>query len=487
VSEWHVRVITGRYADSVRLMGLAKDIRERDGVERSEIGMGTPANLEYLRDAGVEVDASPSDVVVAVRGEEDAARESLSEAERALAGGEPGGGSGEAEHAPRTLAAALSSAPTAGLAMVSVPGEYAALEAHRAISAGLHVFLFSDHVSTDDERALKARAVEHGLLMMGPGAGTAMLGGVGLGFANKVRAGSIGVVAAAGTGAQEVACLIDAAGGGVSQIIGVGGRDLTPEIGGLMFRAAMELLDEDESTESMLLVSKPPDPEVVRALADPLPTSKPVIAAFVGAELDDAPFPVHSTLDAAAYAAAGVSPPEEADLHEVLDQEARRVESAGRSVRALYSGGTLAYESLELLRGLVGPVAGNLSGEDEESSHELLDLGEEEYTEGRPHPMVALDDRAERIAEAGEDAEVGCILLDVVLGYGSHEDPSAELGPAIEGACQAGTVVVLHVCGTDEDPQDGSRQTGELRRAGAIVAPTNAIAARLAGRAVATQ
>jgi FdrA protein len=382
----------------------------------------------------------------------------LDEAERRLAAETRAPAAREAA-SPRTLRG-----DGANVALVSVPGDYAALEAHRALTAGMHVFLFSDHVSEADERALKLRGAEVGRLVMGPGCGTAMLGGVGLGFANEVRRGPVGIVAAAGTGAQEVACLLDASGAGVSQIVGVGGRDLSEAIGGLAFRDGLRLLAADEETDTIVAVSKPPSPQAVRGLADAVPGGKRVVAAFVGWPGGDAPFEVHPTLEGAACAAAGVSPPAVDDLAAAVD--ARRERSAGRRLVALYSGGTLASEA--------EAIAG--------AGAEVLDLGDEEYTQGRPHPMVDLGLRLERLAAAAADDEVGCLLFDVVLGYGSHPDPAPELAAAVRGSA---ATVIARVCGTAADPQHAPRQEAALREAGVLVAPSNAAAARLAARAVA--
>jgi FdrA protein len=353
--------------------------------------------------------------------------------------------SGEvAAAAPRTLATA-----EGGVALISVPGEYAALEAHRALTRDMHVFLFSDHVSVEDEIALKRRGAERGRLVMGPECGTAMLGGVGLGFANVVRRGPVGIVAAAGTGAQEASVLIDGAGSGVSEIIGVGGRDLSAQVGGIMFRAGMERLAADDGTETMLLVSKPPDPEAVRALGDVDVRGKRVVAAFVGWDGGAAPFDVYPTLEAGACAAAEAPPSREEEPE--LD--------GGGELLGLFSGGSLAYEAQTIL----GP------------GHRILDLGEAEYTQGRPHPMVDLELRRRMLQTEGPKA--GCVLLDVVLGHGAHPDPAGELAETLAAlTCP----VIAHVCGTDADPQDASRQEATLRAAGVHVAPTNAAAARAA-------
>jgi FdrA protein len=438
-----VRVVRNRYVDSVRLMKVAAEVRAQDGVSACEAVMGTPANLAAL---GVDCDAGPADVVLAVDGPEEA----LDAAERALSAADEPAAEARAA-APRSLAGV-----EANVALISVPGEYAVLEAHRALTRGMHVFLFSDHVPVEDEVALKRRGAERGLLVMGPECGTAMLGGVGLGFANVVRGGPVGIVAAAGTGAQETSVLVDRSGSGVSQIVGVGGRDLSADVGGIMFRQGMKLLAADDGTDTLLLVSKPPDPDAVRALGDVDVGGKRVVAAFVGWDGGDAPFEVHPTLEAGACAAAGMAPP--ADGVDEL--------SGGGELLGLFSGGSLAHEAQTIL----GP------------GHRILDLGDEEYTQGRPHPMVDLELRRRMLREDGPRA--GCVLLDVVLGHGAHPDPAGELAPTL-GDLAERRPVIAHVCGTDADPQDASRQESILREAGVVVAPTNAAAARLAARVVA--
>ena len=484
---WHVKVVANRYADSVKLMGIARSLREREGVTACEMGMGTAANLEVLADRGVEAQAGPSDLVVAVRSDdEEIAAATLTQAVEELSSREQAGGSGQTaeREPPRSLISARRQLADPNVALISVAGEYACLEAHRALSAGMHVFLFSDHVSEADEQILKRRGEELGLLVMGPGCGTAMLGNVGLGFANVVTSGPVGIVAAAGTGAQETACLLDAAGIGVSQIIGVGGRDLSAAVGGIMFRQAMRMLAADDATDTLLLVSKPPAPEVVASLGDALPDGKRVVAAFVGWEGGDAPFEIHDTLEAAARAAAGAAAEDLAELEAAVD--ARHEHAAGRRLLGLFSGGSLAHEAVTLLEPELGPLEGNVGhGPDERNGgHAVLDLGEEQYTQGRPHPMVDLDVRLGFLQEAADDEAVGCVLLDVVLGHGGHADPGTGLADAIARAAED-AVVLARVCGTPGDPQDAGRQTKILREAGAIVAPSNAAATRLALRALA--
>jgi FdrA protein len=481
---WHVRVIANRYADSVRLMSIARSIRDRSGVIRCELGMGTPANLEVLAQYGAQVQATPADLVIAVEAQNGAAADALAQAELELSSSAQEPSAGAARPRARSLAAAARALDSANVALISVPGEYAVLEAHRALTAGLHVFLFSDHVPLEAEIELKRRGADLGLLVMGPECGTAMLGGVGLGFANVVRPGRVGIVAAAGTGAQESACLLDAAGVGVSHIVGVGGRDLSADVGAAMFRYGMHLLAGDPGTDTLLLVSKSPTPDGVSAIAGDLPDGVRIVATFVGWDGASAPFEVHPTLEAGAAAAAETSPADVADLERVVD--ARGYLASGRKLIGLYSGGSLAHEAATLLEPALGPLAGNVGhGESQADGdgHALFDLGEAEYTQGRPHPMVDLDVRTAMLERAADDERVGCVLLDVVLGFASHPDPAGGLAGAIARASER-ALVIAHVCGTPDDPQDSRRQTGTLTEAGAIVAPSNAAAARLALRAL---
>jgi FdrA protein len=483
---WHVRVLPNRYADSVRLMSVSRSLRQQPGVTRCELTTGTPANLERLAALGVVAEASPADLVIAVQAPEHAAADTFALAERELSCAHAQNGAlGEVGRRPRSLARAAGELDGANVALISVPGEYATLEAHQALSAGMHVFLFSDHVPLEAELELKRRGAELGLLVMGPECGTAMLAGVGLGFANVVRPGSVGIVAAAGTGAQESACLLDAAGVGVSHIIGVGGRDLSREVGGIMFRQGMSMLAEDEATETLLLVSKPPSPEAVRALGAAVPSGVRVLAAFVGWDRDGAPFEVHPTLEAGAAAAAGVEPVDISTLE--MEVDAGREAVAGRALLALYSGGSLAHEAATILEPQLGPLAGNVGHGPPArgDGHAIFDLGDGQYTQGRPHPMVDLDLRISMLEQAAADRSVGCVLLDVVLGFGGHQDPAGALADAVALAA-AHAVVIAHVCGTPDDPQDSVRQQRILGDAGAIVAASNAAAARLAGRALRT-
>lgn len=494
-------VVEGAYVDSVRLMQLSRRLRDRDGVGWAAAVMGIGANLDDLREQGFDdaaLDgAGGDDLVVAVRADsEEAARGALDGALGALR--EPAAESlapgGAEKPPPRTLGEARERLPEANVAVVSVPGEYAALEAHKALSAGLHVLLFSDNVPLSDEIVLKKRAAARRLLLMGPGAGTAWLGGVGLGFANAVRAGPVGVVAAAGTGAQEVATLLDRWGAGVSHVIGVGGRDLSRDVGAVMTKAGIKALEADEDTRVVLLVSKPPHPEVAGALLGEL-GDKPAVVALLG--LDDgvrAPSDVtlRRSLEGAVLAtvrALQLPDPDPArGLADLATQAIDRLPAHRRALRGLFSGGTLCYETLVAASQHLGPVYSNTPLRPDwglpapDGAHICLDLGEEEYTRGRPHPMIDPEARAEHIVAAGEDPDTAVVLIDVVLGHGAHPDPASVLAAPCAGVTGRADApaVVAYVLGSDRDPQDRDLQCQCLQEAGCLLAPTATRAALLA-------
>jgi FdrA protein len=487
-----VTVFSDTYVDSVIQMSGTRAMREVPGVDWAAAGMATPVNLEALAAEGFAGDAMPSpganDLFLAVRAKTDQAlTDALRAGETAMFAprtGEPAAGG---EPAVRTLAAALDRAPDTNVAVISVPGEYAALEAHKALSAGLHVLLFSDNVPIEAEIELKDRASRLGRLVMGPGAGTAMLGHTCLGFANAVAPGAVGVVAAAGTGAQEVASLLDRWGVGVSQVIGLGGRDLSEAVGGRMAALALRGLAEDPDTEVILLVSKPPSVQVARAVLS-VATGKPVVAALIGMPVEfQAPDGVvlARTLEAGAAAAAraaGKVPPDVAKgLAERVGEQATALAPRRTLVRGLFSGGTLCYESLVILSEVLGPVYSNTPLDPElglpapPQAHSCLDLGEEEYTKGRPHPMIDPEARVELLREVGADPSVAVVLLDVVLGYGSNHDPAAELAPVCaEIVAAGGPRIVSYLLGTELDPQGYATQRRTFERAGCLVTETAA-------------
>jgi FdrA protein len=488
-----VRAVVRRsfYRDSVALMQAAERVRAQPGVREAAALMATPANQRLLDQAGLATEeaagAGPLDLVLAVEAETGALAEAaLAAAERLLLGERPGPApaAGGLRVRPRTLDAARRRLPDASLAAISVPGAYAAAETRRALERGLHVFLFSDNVPLAEEVALKCLALRRGLLCMGPDCGTAYLGGVGLGFANVVRRGRVGCVAASGTGLQAVACRLAALGEGIAHGLGVGGRDLTAEVGGLMTVFALETLAVDPATALVVLVAKPPAAAVLPRLEAALAAlGKPAVVCCLGTrprEGDRVRW-VATLEDAAEAAAATVrGEPWRARAFSDRVQVAARLARAGGARRGpgvlgLYTGGTLAHEA-ELL---IGPLLGT-------GRVRVVDLGADEFTVGRPHPMLDPHPRAARVREAGGDPSVGVLVVDLVLGRAAHPDPAAVLAPAVRDARAAALAqgralaVVASVVGTAEDPQGFAGQASALESAGAEVMPSSAQAARFA-------
>jgi FdrA protein len=468
----------GTYHDSVTLLRLGGALERVPGVTRAAAMMGTPANRALLADAGLLAEsgehAGPTDLVIAVVAETASVAElAWQEAAHALTRTHAGGAASRGR--PRSLDAALRAMPDATLALVSVPGLYAAAEATRALLAGLDVMLFSDNVPLGDEVRLKRLARERGRFMMGPDCGTAILGGVPLGFANAVPRGRIGLAAASGTGLQAVSCHIAAAGEGVSHAIGLGGRDLSDDVGGLMLEPALAALAADPETTVICVIGKPPGlvtGEKLRGWIAAL--GKPCVTHFTG----DAGHSTTATLEDAAAAAVAVargeSPrpaPLAADAARVAASAATVVRPGGRFVRGVFAGGTLAQEAAALLGTRVGGGDG----------HRVVDLGDDAYTVARPHPMIDGTLRQQWIGREARDPATAVILFDVVLGYGAHPDPAGELLPAIATARAQQVALVASVCGTAGDPQGLARQTTALGAAGVLVMPSNARAARLAG------
>lgn len=475
------QVLPRLYRDSVALMRIAASIGQREGVIRVGAVMATPANLGILTESQMlpdDLSASPDDLIFVVRGvDEQTVVEALEAAVAALTVTDTGTASA-AEQLPGTveegIAAAAEDGSPATLATVSVAGTYAAIVAEQAIRRGLHVFCFSDNVPLEDEVRLKRMAVERGLLLMGPDCGTAILEGVPLGFANVVRPGRIGMVAASGTGGQEISRLIDSSGAGISQLIGVGGRDLSAEVGGAMTEFALDLLADDDQTAVVLVVSKPPSEAVANRLIDRLTAiaanGKPAVACLLG--LDDRDIDgvrIRGTLEAGAVAAVEL----DGRRLEIADPPGGEIESVPGRVLGLYTGGTLAAEA-KIILGRAGAAA------------TILDLGDDEYTAGKPHPMIDPVPRADRIEAAGSDPEVGVILIDLVLGFGSAADPGTPVARAVRAAHASAArdgrklIVIASVCGTNGDPQGLVRQRDILSAADVILRPTNASAARLA-------
>ncbi|MGZ4495781.1 MAG: FdrA family protein [Nocardioides sp.] len=474
---------SGTYVDSVTLMQVSRRVQQIPGVLSALVAMATDLNLELAAGMGFTLpsDAHPQKMLVAVRaGSDEALAAGLAEVDRALADA-----ARPAQHGfgtappPTTVAAACRDAETGTVVLVSTPGAYAFADALDGVEAGLVTMVFSDNVPVEQEVVLKDRAAQTGALVMGPDCGTAVVGGVGLGFANVVRPGEVGVVAASGTGAQQLMALLDHAGTGISHCLGVGGRDLSTAVGGRSTLRALDLLEADPGTTLIAVVSKPPAPEVAEAVRRHAATlSTPVLFCLLGAGQPD----LTATAAEVVRAAGGTwaAPEHWPGL--------LRAGRPGGSLRGLFAGGTLCDEAMILAADRLGPVASNIPldpawalGEDLAArGHTLIDFGDDRLTQGRPHPMIDGSLRAERLAREAEDPTCGVLLLDVVLGLGASADPAAELSGPVRAAVAAGVPVMVSLVGTGDDPQGLRRQAAALNDAGAEVHLSNAAATRAA-------
>lgn len=486
------------YFDSVTLMLASRDAEEIAGVSFAAAVTATPVNVDLLEAQGFDPsgkDLGPNDLVVAVRADDaDAASAARQAIDERLSHTGDVATSQRPGLAARSFRSVVRSTPDASIAFISVPGRFATAEVADALEAGLNVFCFSDGPSLEDESLLKRRALERGLLLMGPDCGTAIIDGVGLGFANAVTRGSVGIVGASGTGIQEVACLLDSAGVGISHALGVGGRDLNAVVGGAMTLRTLELLDADDSTEAIVVISKPPDAEVAaRVVISAGRASKPVVLGFLGMDEPKIEAPANVTLARS--------------LETAAERGARLVGGAidpalplpeqrtPGFVRGLFCGGSLCYEAMQVVAESGRAIASNVPLRPEwrladvatSEADTFIDFGEDELTEGRAHPMIDPSLRNARLEREAQDPAVGAVVLDVVLGYGAHPDPAADLARVIRVARDRrgdDLTVAVALCGAAGDPQDMAGQAAQLSAAGAFVTRNSAHAARVCARAV---
>ena len=471
------------YLDSVALMRISREISEMPSVAEAALMIGTDANKTLLRDAGLfnsDGDrAGPNDLIISIRAEGEAAVAGARQAAVDLLD-KPRSAAGDGQAwRPKSLDMAAKQLDGANFALISVPGEFAVEEARKALDRGLHVMLFSDNIAVADEIELKRKGADSGLLVMGPDCGTALIGGVGLGFANAIPVGTTGLISASGTGLQEVSSLIARHGGGVSHAIGVGGRDLSRDVGGLMTLAALAALARDPATERIVVVSKPPDSDTVKAMLDAVAQAgKPTVVCLIGAAPMAMPANASQigTLVEAAFAALDK---DGGDLG-FATSYATPVDAVRHRLVGLFCGGTLCAEAQVVahMRGLAvtsnAPVPGSTRWQQGyEDGHVLLDLGADEFTVGRPHPMIEPSVRTDRLVDALNDARTAVVLVDIVLGYGAHADPAGQLTKAIQRIDERPSIVAS-VCGTDNDPQSFREQVDILSRAGVVVAGSNA-------------
>ncbi|MDH4265229.1 MAG: acyl-CoA synthetase FdrA [Deltaproteobacteria bacterium] len=503
VTGWVIR--KNEYHDSVFLMRVAKRLSDREGILQAAILMGTEKNKGLLVEIGVSgaeiSNATPNDLILAVKAEsEQALTNVLATIDQWLS---PDAGRA-GKFNIRTLDEAMVRQPHSNLAVISVPGAYAAREAQKALECGLNVFLFSDNVPVENERSLKEFARKHGLIVMGPDCGTAIIGGVGVGFANVVRRGPIGVIGTSGTGIQEFTTLVHRAGSGISHAIGTGSRDLSDEIGGISMLSALDALDVDMPTKAIAIISKPPDPTALAYLVPRiLQCHKPVVVCFLGLKKE----PPHAniryqtahTLDEAAALAVQIAtgnPPsrfrtDDSQFQALISKERAVMKPGQKYLRGIFAGGTFCYQAQQVLQeaGLVvysnAPLQGTFKLPDplQSKDHTLVDMGADEFTAGRPHPMIDARLRRERLLAEGQDPQVAILLLDFILGFNSSSDPAGELVASITEAKAKAKErrgflsVVASVCGTEEDPQNFAGQVRKLQEAGAVVFPSSAQAA----------
>ena len=500
------KILKHTYNDSIVLMQYTVELELMPGIEKCAIMMGTPGILQTLREASLlvedETNISSDDIVIAVQGKKDTEVQSALETiSNKLLNNEMRSTKSVGVSASESEDGFLwrEVPKDARVALISVPGQYAAAEAWRALKSGRHVMLFSNNVSLEDEIALKKSGLERGLLVMGPDCGTAIINGVPLGFANRVRSGNIGIVAAAGSGLQELTCLIDHAGFGISHAIGTGGRDLKSAVNGITTKMGLALLRDDSRTKVIIILSKPPDKKIADEILEiASQTGKPVVACLLGLKQEEVNQPnVHftATIDQAAIAAiALLTGPKISKSAHWCNQPLNEYKPDGY-IRGLFSGGTLAYEAYLIVQNELGDVFSNtpidpkfmigLNGFDE-SAHIILDLGTEEFTTGRPHPMIDGRWRADLISRLGKNEAVEVVLLDIILGLGADDDPATML---VESICTAKKdaekdnrelTFIASIIGTPQDPQNFSKQTDILCSAGVRIADTSAMAARMA-------
>jgi len=491
-----------QYYDSVFLMGISKRISDIPGVQQNAVLMGSETNKGLLSSIGIQdaqIDAAqPSDLIVAVIADmPEIIDEALGKLDEFLLGGVQIATTSN----PHSLDEGLAQKPNANLVVISVPGEYAAREARKALEAGLNVFLFSDNVSGEDELELKQLAAQKKLLVMGPDCGTSLIGGIGIGFANAVRKGPIGAIGVSGTGLQEFTSQVHNAGSGISHAIGTGGHDLSDEIGGLTTFAALNVLDADPQTKVITVISKPPGAKTLARLIERFKTcTKPVIGCFLGVRVEsqkeNATFQRASIIDEAVRLAVKRVDEKTASKDsaftstelDLVSQEKAAWSSEQKYLRGLFAGGTFCYQAQQIFRdaGFIAqsnaPLDSKLKLHDSKRSleHSLVDLGAGEYTLGKPHPMIDGTQRKQRILTEARDPQVAILLLDFILGYNASMDPVGDLLDAINEAKQivqkrgGNLTVVASICGTDGDPQDLNLQARMLREAGVIVFQSNA-------------
>ncbi len=499
----------GEYFDSVSLMIVGKNVAQMDDVIDATVVMATRENKSILKTAGLYLNEfekyDDTDLLIVIKSDNEDKFDEIFENVDILLKEIRNKKDDHGTFTPKSLDGALQIQPDSNLALISLAGRYAGNEAMKALKKGLNVMLFSDNVPLETEIELKKYALANDLLVMGPDCGTAIINGVPLAFSNAVNKGNIGIIAASGTGLQEVSSIISEEGFGISQAIGTGGRDIKEEVGGMMFISSLEALRDDENTKVIVLVSKPPHPTVLKKINAKLKEiSKPVVSIFLGADkylIEESGAFAAETLEEAALLACAISGNFEtskvskfleerrSDYKVIVDNEVKKISSDRKYIRGLFSGGTLCDEAQIILKKDIENIFSNRSGDEKyalkdswlSKEHTLVDLGEDEFTVGRLHPMMDFDLRNKRIIQEAKDKETAIILFDLVLGYGANADPINEILPIIKEAKRIakGISFICSVTGTEQDPQNKSKVIEILEKNDILVMPSNAAAAEI--------
>lgn len=524
----HVIVKKDSYYDSVVLMQLNAKIREIKNINNVKISMGTPQNKETLFKMGfsdIVLRTTANDLIIAFEVQDKESISIVEESIKEILKERSEKSKANSEYKPSSLASSIKLFPEANFVIISIPGTFAAIEARKALNEGLHVMLFSDNVPVEAEIELKKIAKSKGLLLMGPDCGTAIINGVPLGFANEIKRGHIGIIGASGTGIQEVSCLIDRLGEGISQVIGTGGRDLHKEIGGKTMMQGIETLSHDPQTHVIVVVSKVPDEEAGKLIVSALVNSgKPCVLYFIGknfsiksnsiiiaSSFEEVALMAISCLKGTMLTGSFITEynllttwyeeivPEgfifdENKIEEIVKREINGKSPRQKYIRGYFTGGSLCEETLFILSKEIKNIFCNIHPEpslrlidpNKSIGHSLIDLGDDVFTRGHPHPMIDPTIRNERILSEIEDDDIALMLIDIVLGYGSNPDPVGAILPYLIKARDKALskhqtlTVIASIVGTDKDPQNYLNQREKLESEGFIVMPSNAQAAKLA-------
>ena len=473
-------VIEGRYIDSVLLMQISREIEKMQGVSKASCMVATAENISFLEMAGFHPPSgvSGNSVIIAVEAEsskkcEDAINNAINLID-----------TGMVQHKTSyTLddLPDLISTDDFPVVFISTPGEYAYDVADKSLDSGANIHIFSSNVPIEQELRLKTKGASKGLFVMGPDCGTSIIHGKGLGFSNALEAtGDIGIIGSSGTGIQELSVLMDRNGLGVSYAIGVGSNDLKESINGIMSKQALNFLKERCS--AIAVVCKKPDPSVERALLESMGNIPSVFISlgsdkqyssgntYVTGNIDDAVSHLMSKIGKGRK----------------IQQEAfPKMKEPGKDrklLRGFFVGGSLCYQAQAILHGKGIHVFSNAPADEQyrvekdfDNLNVCIDTGAEEYVAGKPHPMIDPVSRNSFLVRESSRNDVRVILFDIILGYGSAEDPVAGLDKM-----KNGPVLVASICGTEKDSQGYQSIRKRLEDKGVVVFRSAARAAEYA-------